>query len=187
MRWAAVILAGGKATRMGGIDKPALVVGGSTLLDRAITAVAHADEIVVVGPPRPTVHPVRWTREPEPGSGPVAALAAGLEFVTADTTVLLAADLLAISRATVDRLRAEAPALLVDADGRDQWLLGAWPTAPLRAALPERPVDAALRKVLTGLSPVRLVDLDGSSRDVDHPADLPGGGRVPSDPTAFPE
>ncbi|WP_051386031.1 molybdenum cofactor guanylyltransferase [Actinokineospora inagensis] len=183
--WAAVVLAGGRATRMGGIDKPALVVNGKTLLDHALAAVGHADEIVVVGPERPTAVPVRWTREPVPGSGPVAALAAGLELVTAPVTVLLAADLPAVTTETVDRLRAEAPALLVDAGGRDQWLLGAWPTGRLRAALPERPENAALRKVLSGLSPARVPDRDGSARDIDTPGDMPGV--VPTDGPAFPE
>ncbi|GAA3049044.1 molybdenum cofactor guanylyltransferase [Actinokineospora globicatena] len=185
MRWAAVVLAGGKAARMGGVDKPALVVGGRTLLDRVISAVAHADEIIVVGPPRPTVHPVRWTREPEPGSGPVAGMAAGLDLVTAEVVVLLAADLPALTRATVDRLRAAPPAVLVDADGRDQWLLGAWPTAALRAATPAEPANAALRRVLTGLAPVRLGDVDGSARDVDQPSDL--ADPVPRTGTPFPE
>ncbi|GAA2981422.1 molybdenum cofactor guanylyltransferase [Actinokineospora diospyrosa] len=181
MAWTAVVLAGGKATRMGGIDKTALVVGGATLLDHVLAAVSHADGIVVVGPPRPTAVPVLWTREPEPGTGPVAALAAGLELVGTERTVLLAADLPALTRATVDRLRTAAPAVLVDADGRDQWLLGAWPTTPLRSALPSRPEHAALRRVLSGLSPTRLADHDGSARDVDHPAD------VPSQTPPFPE
>ncbi|RLK59391.1 molybdenum cofactor guanylyltransferase [Actinokineospora cianjurensis] len=185
MRWAAVVLAGGKATRMGGVDKVALVVGGLSLLDRVLAAVVHADEVVVVGPSRPTVHPVRWIREPEPGTGPVAGLAAGLGLVTAEVVVLLAADLPALTKATVDRLRATPPAVLVDRGGRDQWLLGAWPTGALRAAMPARPADAALRKVLTGLAPVRLPDLDGSARDVDHPGDL--ADHVPSTGAPFPE
>ena len=52
---AAVVLAGGRAARLGGADKPALVVGGQPLLATAIAAAASAgaSQIVIVGPPRP--------------------------------------------------------------------------------------------------------------------------------------
>ncbi|NKI41053.1 DUF6457 domain-containing protein [Streptomyces physcomitrii] len=77
-RFDAVVLAGGGARRLGGADKPGLRVGGRRLLDRVLTACAAAERTVVVAAPRATVRPVRWTREEPPGSGPVAALAAGL-------------------------------------------------------------------------------------------------------------
>ncbi|GAA3178011.1 hypothetical protein GCM10020255_070330 [Rhodococcus baikonurensis] len=50
---AAVILAGGRGTRMGGVDKPGLIVHGRRLLDIALSATAHLDAVVVVGPHRP--------------------------------------------------------------------------------------------------------------------------------------
>ncbi|MGQ0841754.1 molybdenum cofactor guanylyltransferase [Actinokineospora sp.] len=177
--WAAIVLAGGRGDRLGGVDKPALVVGGRSLLATALHAVSGADQVIVVGPRRPTATPVRWTREDEPGSGPVAALAAGVAALaesTSDTlVVLLAADLPAVTAATVRRLR-EAPGgsgvVLVDGAGRDQWLLSAWPIGLLRTALPARPEGAALRRVLGGLGPARLSDLDGSAADLDTSADL---------------
>lgn len=48
----AILLAGGRASRMGGVDKPRLVVDGMTMLDRAIAAVRGigAQSIVAVGP-----------------------------------------------------------------------------------------------------------------------------------------
>ncbi|WP_157663013.1 molybdenum cofactor guanylyltransferase, partial [Prescottella equi] len=49
---AAIVLAGGRATRMGGIDKPGLVVAGRRMLDTALDAVADCDRVVVVGPRR---------------------------------------------------------------------------------------------------------------------------------------
>ncbi|MSW42848.1 MAG: NTP transferase domain-containing protein, partial [Actinobacteria bacterium] len=36
--WVALVLAGGASRRLGGVDKPLLTVGGSTLLERAVTA-----------------------------------------------------------------------------------------------------------------------------------------------------
>ncbi|MEU2654288.1 DUF6457 domain-containing protein [Streptomyces sp. NPDC007325] len=73
----AVVLAGGAARRLGGVDKPGVRVGGRALLDRVLAACAGAGRTVVVGDPRPTVRPVRWTREQPAGTGPVAALDAG--------------------------------------------------------------------------------------------------------------
>ena len=58
---AAIILAGGRASRLDGAAKPLLEVGGRTLLDRAIAAVAGCDPIVV-GPPVPVHGEVAWTR-----------------------------------------------------------------------------------------------------------------------------
>ncbi|NGO81562.1 NTP transferase domain-containing protein [Streptomyces sp. YC504] len=75
----AVVLAGGAAKRLGGVDKPAVQVGGRALLDRVLTACAAAGTTVVVAPPRPTLRPVVWAREEPAGGGPLAALAAGVE------------------------------------------------------------------------------------------------------------
>jgi molybdopterin-guanine dinucleotide biosynthesis protein A len=51
----AVVLAGGRSTRLGGADKPGLVVGRRTLLGSVVWAVteAGAARVVVVGPQRP--------------------------------------------------------------------------------------------------------------------------------------
>ena len=48
--FAAVILAGGTAARMDGIDKSCIELAGRTLLELAIDALLDADEVVVVGP-----------------------------------------------------------------------------------------------------------------------------------------
>lgn len=70
----AIVLAGGRASRMGGVDKPAIVVGGRSMLDAALSAVSDCTRIVVVGPHRPELSPeilqaqevpagaVRWPR-----------------------------------------------------------------------------------------------------------------------------
>ena len=93
------MLAGGRASRLGGADKPALVVGERSLLASVIAAAAEAGarEVVVVGPPRPglvlTAGRLRVVREEPPGSGPVPALRRGLAEVTAPWVLVLAADL----------------------------------------------------------------------------------------------
>jgi molybdopterin-guanine dinucleotide biosynthesis protein A len=129
----ALVLAGGTARRLGGADKPALEVGGATLLDRVLAACRDATRTVVVGPERPTSRAVVWAREDPPGSGPVPALRAGLGHVLADRVVLLAADLPFLTAEAVQLLVRQAPAVLTDG-AREQWLCGAWETATLRAA-----------------------------------------------------
>ena len=157
----ALVLAGGGARRLGGADKPGLLVGGVPLLDRVLAAVADADPVVVVGPERRTLRPVRWAREQPPGAGPVAGLAAGLAVLPLGQVALLAADLPFLDEATVRLLagaaRGHDGALLVDETGREQWLCGVWSAERLRAALaPVEPAGAPLRAVLGGLDAVRV-------------------------------
>lgn len=170
----AVVLAGGTGRRLGGADKPGLLVGGATLLDRVLGAVDDAGTVVVVGPPRPTVRPVVWAREDPPGGGPAAALAAGLARVQADVVVVLAADLPFLDAGTVTALREAAVnadgALLVDDGGRDQVLTSCWSTARLRERATGDLDGAPLRALLRGLEPVRVRSAAGV--DVDTPADL---------------
>jgi molybdopterin-guanine dinucleotide biosynthesis protein A len=142
--FAAVVLAGGAARRMGGADKPALPVAGQPMLTRVLAAVHDADPRVVVGrvPPDLPVH-VDSTQEDPPGGGPVAAAAAGLKLVPVEVTftALLAADLPLLTGEAVDVLRLtveSAPlqgALYRDAEGRRQSLCGVWRTPALREAL----------------------------------------------------
>ena len=173
----AVVLAGGTSRRMGGGDKTSLDVGGLALLDRALSALADASRIVVVGTPRPTVRSVRWTLEDPPGGGPAAALAAGLTDVTASIVVALAADLPLITPATIGRIVAAAQpsgAVLVDAGGAPQWLLGAWPIEVLRTALSGDQAGRSLRAALAPLAPACVTSEDGSPEwfDCDRPSDL---------------
>ncbi|WP_037322493.1 molybdenum cofactor guanylyltransferase [Amycolatopsis thermoflava] len=173
---AAVVLAGGSARRMSGVDKPMLPVGGRPLLHRALAAVAGADPVVVVGPARDGITGVRWAREDPPGGGPVAAVAAGLRHVSTSRVVLLAGDLAGITPSTVERLTTALGdadgALLTDDTGRRQWLIGVWRTASLRAVLPAEPHGAALRRVLGHLEIVEVPAAPGECADVDTPQDL---------------
>ncbi|MEV4117344.1 NTP transferase domain-containing protein [Micromonospora sp. NPDC049645] len=104
--YAAVVLAGGAARRMGGVDKPALPVGGRPMRDRVLAAVADATPRVLVGAADVVPMGVRVVREDPPGGGPVAAAAAGLALLGPGTTLvaLLAADLPLLTRAAIGDL-----------------------------------------------------------------------------------
>ena len=128
------MLAGGRASRLGGADKPALLVGERSLLASVITAAAAvgARVVVVVGPPRPglvlTAGRLRVVREEPPGSGPVPALRRGLAEVSAPWVLVLAADLPFIRAGHLTSLlaaaagaRPAAGAVPADDTGRPQW------------------------------------------------------------------
>jgi molybdopterin-guanine dinucleotide biosynthesis protein A len=162
---------------MGGTDKTSLLVGGVSLLDRALAAIAGADVIVVVGPPRPVAAVVCWAREDPPGGGPAAALAAGLRDLTAPIVVALAGDLPFVTAGVVTRLvRAAQPsgAVIADAGGAPQWLLGAWPRTLLQDALAGDQAGRSLRGSLAPLRPRVLVPEESAPEwfDCDEPADL---------------
>ncbi|WP_129841526.1 NTP transferase domain-containing protein [Streptomyces sp. RFCAC02] len=152
----ALVLAGGDARRLGGADKPAVPVGGRSLLDRVLGACAGARRTVVVGPRRATPgRTVVWTREEPPGGGPLPALAAGLAHTDAPVVAVLAADLPFLALPAIDALRAalaEDPdadaALLTDPGGRDQPLTAVYRAEPLRRELA---LAAAEYGTLTGL------------------------------------
>lgn len=132
----AVVIAGGRGSRLGGADKPSVRVGGRTLLDRVLAACPDAATTVVVGPRRPCYRPVVWTRENPPGIGPLAAVDAGLRLVTQPLVLLLAADLPFLDQRTTHRLlrlpAAVDGALLTDRTGRQQPLAAAYRTEALR-------------------------------------------------------
>ncbi|MGH3320130.1 MAG: molybdenum cofactor guanylyltransferase [Streptosporangiaceae bacterium] len=155
----AVLLAGGQARRMGGVDKPLLNVGGRTLLERTAEAVGDAEHLVVVGPPRLALPAARVVRESPPGAGPVAALGAGLAHVTGVWVAVLAADLPFLSADAVRALRVHAGqgdgAVLVDGEGDEQWLVGVWRTVSLRRAL-QGYTGTSMRGLLGPMRPARV-------------------------------
>jgi len=172
-RFDAIILAGGQAERLGGADKPGLLVGGQSMaaaVSRAAVA-AGARRLILVGPDRPDLAGIEArdglvrAREEPPGAGPVPALRAGLGHARAPWVAVLAADLPFLRashlRAILDAASAVAGAacgaacgaLLADDTGRAQWLTGCWPTAGLRAGLAGY-AGTSLRGLLGPLEPV---------------------------------
>ncbi|MFB9644114.1 NTP transferase domain-containing protein [Agromyces lapidis] len=173
---AAIVLAGGRAARLGGADKASVEVDGRALLDHVLAAVEGCRQLVVVGPPALARPGVVLVREDPPFGGPVAAIAAALAVLeaSADEAWLLACDLPRAAR--VVELLGDAPLpggvdglALVDADARIQWLAGRYRVTALRdaiAALPEV-ADASMRALLAPLRIATRPDPDGAALDLD--------------------
>lgn len=179
--YTAVVLAGGKAARLGGQAKPQLLVGTRSILAAVLDAVADAERRIVVGPPQPIPPDVLLVREQPPRGGPVAAVHAGLAHVGTEVVVLLAGDLPFLTAGLVHQLRQRLigdGVVVVDDSGRDQYLLGAWRTAALRqAAGAASRGPTSLRRMLAPLAFGRFRPDDPPGApppwlDCDTPADL---------------
>lgn len=190
MSVAAIVLAGGRARRMG-MPKHAVLLDGRTLLERALEAV-HPLPTVVVGPhglaATVAAHPLATlTRERPAFVGPVAAIAAALDelnrrHATDGGVVLLACDLARPVEAVELLLRtpigSDADGIVLrDAGARVQWLCGLYRFGALRHAVErmrsESSLDSArVSTLFDGLSLQEVTDPDGLSFDIDTPADL---------------
>jgi molybdopterin-guanine dinucleotide biosynthesis protein A len=198
---AAVILAGGRASRLGGIDKTALARDGVTLLAGAVRAASGCGRTVVVGAGNrpggvPRAHrdaagSALLVDEHPAHGGPAAALGAGVAALGDDPArtwiLVLAADLPHAPEAVAALLplrrgsaAARHDALVArDPEGRAQPLLALYRPDPLRAALDavdraDGLAGASLRAVLAALGPDAVAHADLDARlcaDVDHPAD----------------
>lgn len=196
----AIVLAGGRGSRLGGADKAALELDGARLVDRAVAAAraCGADPVVVVGPSSAAPPGTIAAREDPPFSGPLAALAAGLaalpepqpfsEATRADPrhdqwTLLLACDLVEPARVCETLVAALGEAagtaydgfLLDDPEGRRQWLAGAYRTAALRAGIAAagpRLADLPLKLAFAGARLHRIAVPSEITADIDAPEDL---------------
>lgn len=102
----ALILAGGKATRLGGIAKHEIVVERETIFARQVKVLApRVTEILVSGA---VVDGYRTVRDLVEDAGPLAGIAAGLAACRTEWLLILAGDMPFITGELVDRLIARA-------------------------------------------------------------------------------
>lgn len=170
----AIVLAGGRGSRLGLVDKATLDVGDGPLLDRVLEAVSKARRIAVVGPQRELPPTVRQVRENPVFGGPTAAVVTGLQVLADEPspwTVVLGCDL-PLAGEAVPLLLADPErdgATLKDGNGRTQWVAGIYRSSSLYRAADALgdPTDQPLRALLGGLD-VRTVTAPGRvSQDVD--------------------
>lgn len=174
-----VVLAGGTAARMDGIDKAGVELRGRTLLAYAVDAFVDADEVVVVGASVPTERPVTFVVEDPPRGGPVAGLLTGVDALLRRPRLVgvLAVDMPRVTPATVRRLREAASgrdgAFLTDADGRRQ-LAGVLDAERLAAVRPDLEAQhgMALHRLLAPLDLATVTAVGDEALDIDSWADL---------------
>ncbi|QCW49278.1 molybdopterin-guanine dinucleotide biosynthesis protein [Nocardioides dongxiaopingii] len=181
----AVVLAGGRGSRLGGVDKAAVEVDGRTLLAHALDAVREAAEVVVVGEEARTAPPGRpvtfVVEEPRHG-GPAAGLLTGCDALVrtpaqAPRVAVVAVDMPRLTAATVRRLHAAARgrdgAVLVGPDGRRQLALVV--DRVRLAAVAPGPEDRNGTAVWRLLEPLDLAEVAATGqehRDVDTWTDV---------------
>lgn len=121
---------------------------------------------------------VVWCREEPPGGGPVAAIAAGLAAVRTPMVAVLAADLPFLTGQHLELLRRGAErvgtdvAVLVDPQGRRQYLAAVWRTDRLRAVLPAEPAGHPVRRLFAGCEVQEIAADAWACLDCDDPDDL---------------
>lgn len=192
----AIVLAGGRGSRVGGAVKPLFEVDGTTLLRVAVGAVRArgAERVVVAAPVLDDDLDVTWVREDPPFGGPVAGIVAGLDDVDADEVYVVASDLPTLGPALAalpERVPTGLDGVCLD-DGRRQWLIGRYRTAALRAAasgLPSTGRDASMRALLGGLTIAAVAVAPDLTRDIDTWDDLEAarGGAMTESRTLPPE
>lgn len=181
----AVILTGGRGSRLGHADKAEIRVGASTLLDRVLAGTRDDQPVVVVGPRAETTRAVTFTMEEPRFGGPVAAIAAAMAEVSTALVTVLAVDMpdgAAVAAECARRLagRDDIDALIpVDGMQRRQSLCAAYRAEALRGAIRNLgEVDGrAMRDLVAGLQ-VEEWPLDPAEAslvaDIDTPEDLAG-------------
>jgi molybdopterin-guanine dinucleotide biosynthesis protein A len=175
----AVVLAGGQAARMGGVDKASIELDGRSLLEHALDAVLDASEVVVVGDPVPTDRPVTFVREDPRHGGPVAGLLAARDVMLREVPMIavLAVDMPRVTTGTFRRLTEAAAgrdgAILVDPDVRRQ-LAFVVDRARLDEVSPplEERHGAPVHRLLDQLDLVDVPALGLEWRDIDSWTDL---------------
>lgn len=102
----AIILAGGKSSRMG-TNKALLTLDGMTIIEHLChTLLPWVDQILVSGAPneKELLHGIRHVRDREGGMGPMMGLSTGLEASTTRVNVVVACDMPEVNVFTLRKL-----------------------------------------------------------------------------------
>lgn len=103
MNVSALILAGGKATRLGGIAKHELLVDGVSIFDRQVAVLAPSVREILVSSPR-DIPGYRTVRDTIADAGPLAGIAAGLAACSTRWLLVVAGDMPYLTSALIQAL-----------------------------------------------------------------------------------
>lgn len=180
------ILAGGRATRLGGRDKAWLERDGVPLLLALVQRFAPETEAVLVsansGPTRYAAHGLQAIPDRVADIGPLGGLDALAVSCTTPWLLTLPVDLVAVDDRLLRNLRAagDAGAWAEDDDG-PQPLVALWRVAALRAALASALAsgDHAIHALQSRLGMARVRFAGARFGNLNTPGDLAAAGIVP--------
>lgn len=189
----AILLAGGRSSRMGQ-DKAALLVDGRRLVDRAIGALSPlGGRILIARGDRPSLDLADEVPDAAGMSGPVAGVVGAAALVTTQAVAIVAVDMPTISAAVLRRLAVvvednsrSAAMPVVDGIAQPMHAVVSAAALPAMVALAHEG-EGSLRRMLARLDAILVgpdgwADLDAHARfvvDWDRPADLPSGVGAP--------
>ena len=175
-RIAAVILAGGKGERLGGVNKALLEIGGETLLARSVRVTAGCDPVLLSVGRTPFQTALSEVADLESDyAGPLAGVAAAVAHLAGDPPDLLltlAVDTPDFPLDFLDRALAligAASALIAAYEGQDYPTNGLWRFAALSglpAGLRDGAAPHSLKRLAAALGAVRL---DYAARAAEDP------------------
>jgi molybdopterin-guanine dinucleotide biosynthesis protein A len=161
-RIAALVLAGGQASRMGGGDKPLRPLGGQSMLARILATLAPDHSAIAIsanGDPARFATTLPVLPDAITGEGPLAGVLAGLEWaasIEADALLTVPGDTPLIPRGLA-RALAPAPAV-AESGGQVHHLVALWPVsaAPALRAWLGQPGSRSVHRfaVTLGMRPV---------------------------------
>jgi len=156
----AAILAGGRATRLGGRDKASLDINGARVLDRQLSVLgAVAQRIVIVGGPPRAVDDASVVTVPDlaPGTGPLGGIYTALRHATTPRMLIVACDMPFLTAPFLEFLGAAGHGcdVAVPQDGRGRHALcAAWDVGA--AAIVEQLLADGVRAVRDALGRLRV-------------------------------
>jgi molybdopterin-guanine dinucleotide biosynthesis protein A len=181
----ALILAGGRASRLGGIDKREIVVDGRTIFARQCEVLHSRVAEIIISASRP-VAGYRTVADTTAGVGPLAGIAAGLAVVTTPWLLVVAGDMPYVTGGVIDLMidaTVDVDAVGLRIGGLPEPLLAVY-HARCRAAVEARVasgrykasgllVDEGLRVAWIEESALRAIDPDLRALvNVNEPSDI---------------
>ena len=169
----AIVLAGGKGSRLGGVDKALLEIGGRRTIDRVLAALdgLATEAVAVVNEDRlADVTGVRRIADPAPHAGVLPAVHAALDAAREPLCLLVACDMPFLQPALLRRLVELAEGydvVIPHVEGQPQPMHAVYRREPCRAAVADS-LARGRRRMIAFLDAVRVRTLsEDEVRSVD--------------------
>lgn len=160
-----IILAGGRGSRLGGVNKARLDVGGATTLDRvraALAALVQETVLVVNDDSLADTPNVHFLPDPEPHAGVLPALLAALEIAASPTCILVACDMPFLSSTLLHWLveqAADCDVVIPTVGGQLQPMHAVYRRDPCRRSIASA-LERGDRRMISFLDRLRVCQVD---------------------------